>query len=164
MIKKLDTMLVGLNFFQIKSYNDDRGSFKEVYNKEIKTHLGNNVKFVQHNESYSKFGVLRGLHFQNSPEEQSKLVRVSYGKIQDVVVDIRKDSKTYGQWESFILSSNNNKILFIPKGFAHGFLALSSEVVVNYQVDNFFNPSFDSGIRYDDANINIDWELKGKWK
>ena len=159
-IKDISTKLSGLKLFKIKSYSDERGLFREVYNRKIQKHIGEDVKFIQHNESYSKFGVLRGLHFQRKPEDQSKLVRVSYGEVQDVVVDIRKDSKTFGNWESFILSSSNNRLLFIPKGFAHGFLVLSSEAVVNYQVDNFFNPNFDAGIRYDDMNISIDWLLK----
>ena len=149
-------------FFEFSSFNDSRGFFKEVFNHEIESLIDNKFKFIQDNESYSQYGVLRGLHFQNPPFEQSKLVRVSSGEIQDVIVDIRKDSKTYGQWESFVLSSDNNKSLFVPRGFAHGFLVLSERATVNYKVDNYYDSNSDSGIVFNDISLNIDWALPYK--
>jgi len=155
--KLISTDFNDVMLFEATSYRDDRGSFKEAFNKEI-SELAN-IDFIQDNESYSKYGVLRGLHFQKSPCEQSKLVRVSYGVVQDVVVDIRPSSSTYGQWKSFELSSDNNYNLFVPRGFAHGFLVLSKEAVVNYKVDNYYDSTLDSGIRYDDERLDIKWNL-----
>ena len=148
-----------VKFFKLNSHNDKRGYFKEVYNNDIEKLVCPGIQFIQDNESFSEHGVLRGLHFQKAPKEQSKLVRVSLGEIQDVVVDIRKDSETYGHWESFKLSSKNNSVLFVPKGFAHGFLVLSKMAIVNYKVDNFYEPSLDSGINYNDSNLAINWSL-----
>ena len=143
--------------FETISHKDDRGYFMETFNEEIRQLT--NIDFIQDNESYSKYGVLRGLHFQNSPGEQSKLVRVSYGMIQDVVVDMRPGSINYGKWKSFELSSNNHYNLLVPKGFAHGFLVLSKEAVVNYKVDHYYDSNLDSGVRYDDKNLDIKWKL-----
>jgi dTDP-4-dehydrorhamnose 3,5-epimerase len=156
-IKLIPTNFNDVLLFETTSYKDDRGSFKETFNNEIRELT--NIDFIQDNESYSKYGVLRGLHFQKSPCEQSKLVRVSYGMIQDVVVDIRPISRTYRKWKSFELSSDNNYNLLIPKGFAHGFLVLSKEAVVNYKVDNYYDSTLDSGIRYDDERLDIKWNL-----
>ena len=128
-------------------------------NKEILECIGSNIQFIQDNESHSKFGTIRGLHFQRPPHEQSKLIRVSSGKIQDVILDIRKDSETYGKHESYELSSDNNRLLFIPKGFAHGFLVLSQEAIVNYKVDNYYNSESEAGVRYNDPKLNINWNL-----
>ena len=155
--KLISTDFNDVMLFETTSYKDDRGSFKESFNNEISELT--NIDFIQDNESYSKYGVLRGLHFQKSPCEQSKLVRVSYGVVQDVVVDIRPSSSTYGQWKSFELSSDNNYNLFVPRGFAHGFLVLSKEAVVNYKVDNYYDSTLDSGIRYDDERLDIKWNL-----
>ena len=155
----IPTKLKDIKLFKLAPYNDDRGFFREVFNKEIETLIGDEINFVQDNESCSKRGVLRGLHFQNPPSEQSKLIRVSQGEIQDVVVDIRSESETYGQWESFILSSSNNRFLFVPRGFAHGFLVLSQKTVVNYKVDNYYDSNLDSGIAYNDRTLNIKWKL-----
>ena len=102
---------------------------------------------------------MRGLHFQKAPFEQSKLVRVSHGEIQDVIVDIRKDSSTFGQYISVVLSKANQKQIFIPKGFAHGFLTLSKSAIVNYKVDSYYSPDFDSGILFNDPKIGIDWNI-----
>ena len=148
-----------VKLFSLNTYSDSRGFFRETFNKEIESFLGKNNQFLQDNESFSKYGVLRGLHFQKPPFEQSKLVRVSYGEIQDVIVDMRSESSTFGFWESFNLSSNNNLVLYVPKGFAHGFLVLSKEAVVNYKVDNYYNGEFDSGVFYKDKVLNINWEL-----
>ena len=155
--KLISTVFNDVMLFKTTSYRDDRGSFKEAFNNEISKLT--NIDFIQDNESYSKYGVLRGLHFQKSQCEQSKLVRVSYGVIQDVVVDIRPNSGTYGKWESFELSSDNNYNLLVPKGFAHGFLVLSKEAVVNYKVDNYYDSMLDSGIRYDDEKLDIKWAI-----
>ena len=155
----IPTKFKDIKLFELTSYNDDRGFFREIFNKEIKSLIGDKINFIQDNESHSKRGVLRGLHFQYPPSEQSKLIRVSQGEIQDVVVDIRSESETYGQWESFTLSSSNNRSLFVPRGFAHGFLVLSQEAVVNYKVDNYYDSNLDSGIAYNDVTLNIKWKL-----
>ncbi len=148
-----------IKLFQLSSFKDGRGFFRETFNEEVELMLGEKINFIQDNESFSEYGVLRGMHFQKSPFEQSKLVRVSYGEIQDVIVDLRESSKTYGQWESFKLSSKNNKVLFVPKGFAHGFLVLSKEAVVNYKVDNYYKSEFESGVHFKDRVLGIKWEL-----
>lgn len=137
---------------------DDRGYFFESYNyKEF--NKVTKVNFVQDNQSLSQGGVLRGLHFQSPPYDQSKLVSCIKGKVLDVAVDIRKKSKTYGKYFSVILSSTNKKQLFIPKGFAHGFLVLSKKAIFSYKVDNYYSSSHDSGILWNDPKINIDWKL-----
>ena len=153
------TKFQDVKLFEIESYDDQRGTFREVFNKEFQSFIGDEVTFFQDNESRSKYGVLRGLHFQKAPHEQSKLIRVSHGEIQDVVVDIRPESDTYGQWESFMLSADDNSCLFIPRGFAHGFLVLSQNAVVNYKVDNYYDSKSDSGILYNDKTLNIEWKL-----
>ena len=139
-------------------FKDERGFFYESYNKFFFNNISN-INFVQDNESKSKKGVIRGLHFQKPPFEQTKLVRCVSGKILDAVVDLRVNSKTYGKSFSIELSSKNNKQLFIPKGFAHGFQALSETAIVNYKVDNYYNPKFDSGIIWNDKGLSIEWDL-----
>ena len=151
-----------VKYFKLNTFIDNRGYFKETFNKEIQELIGSNINFIQDNESCSKYGVLRGLHYQKAPKQQSKLVRVSSGKIQDVIVDTRKGSATYAKWESFDLSAENNNMLFVPKGFAHGFLVLSEEAIINYKVDNFFEPKLDAGIIYDDKQLDIKWNLSLK--
>ena len=155
----LPTRFEGVKLFEMESFDDNRGSFKEIYNKEIQSVVGENINFIQDNESTSSYGVLRGLHYQKAPYEQSKLIRVSFGEIQDVIVDIREGSKTYGKWESYTISSDNNRALFVPKGFAHGFLVLSKDAIVNYKVDNYYNKDSESGISYNDSSLNIKWML-----
>jgi dTDP-4-dehydrorhamnose 3,5-epimerase len=138
-------------------FSDKRGYFMESYNhKEINNFLGN-IDFIQDNESGSFKGVLRGLHFQSPPYEQTKLVRCISGKVLDVAVDLRKNSKSYGNFFSIELSSENNKQLLIPKGFAHGFQVLSNYAVVNYKVDNYYNPKYESGIIWNDKELFINW-------
>ena len=117
------------------------------------------INFIQENESQTNFGVLRGLHFQKNPHWQSKLVRVVEGKVQDVVVDLRKDSLTFGKYQSFILSSENKHQLFIPKGLAHGFLTLSKKAIFQYKVDNKYEPLSELGIYYNNVELNIEWML-----
>ena len=137
-------------------YSDERGYFFESYNKKK---FGSKVLFVQDNESKSKFGVLRGIHFQKFPYEQSKLVHVIKGEIQDVAVDLRPDSITYKKYYSIILNNLNKKQIFIPRGFGHAFLTLSDEAIVSYKVDSFYEKKYDRGIRFDDPSINIKWNL-----
>ena len=155
----LPTRFEGVKLFEMELFDDNRGSFKEIYNKEIQSTIGENINFIQDNESTSSYGVLRGLHCQKSPYEQSKLIRVSLGEIQDVIVDLREGLKTYGKWESYTISSDNNRVLFVPKGFAHGFLVLSKDAIVNYKVDNYYNKDSEGGISYNDSSLDIKWML-----
>ena len=150
------TFIEDLLIIEPQLFKDDRGFFYESYNKN---NLDINIVFVQDNESKSYKGVIRGLHFQAPPFEQTKLVRCVSGNILDVAVDIRKNSKTYGKFFSVELSSENNKQLLVPKGFAHGFQVLSETAIVNYKVDNFYNPKSDSGIIWNDKDLSIDWNL-----
>ncbi len=144
-----------------KIYKDKRGFFMETYNEAVfRKILGIKAKFIQDNHSKSKYGVLRGLHFQKPPYEQAKLVRCIKGKILDVIVDIRKNSPTYGKYYSVVLSSKNKKMLYIPRGFAHGFLVLSKEAEVIYKVDNKYAPQYESGIIWNDPYLNIPWPIR----
>lgn len=152
------TFIENLLIIEPQLFKDDRGFFYESYNKNNLDKVIN-IVFVQDNESKSDKGVIRGLHFQAPPFEQTKLVRCVSGNILDVAVDLRTNSKTYGKSFSIELSSENNKQLFIPKGFAHGFQVLSEEAIVNYKVDNFYNPKSDSGIIWNDKDLSIDWNL-----
>ena len=151
------TFIEGLLIFEPNLFKDDRGYFIEHYNKKIFDDFIS-VNFVQDNESMSVKGVIRGLHFQMHPYKQAKLIRCVDGLILDVVVDIRKDSKTYGKYFSIQLSSENKKQLFIPGGFAHGFQVLSDKAIVNYKADNFYNPEFESGIIWNDKDLSIAWK------
>ena len=150
------TFIKDLLVIEPQLFKDDRGFFYESYNKN---NLDINIVFVQDNESKSYKGVVRGLHFQAPPFDQTKLVRCVSGNILDVAVDLRTNSKTYGKSFSIELSSENNKQLFVPKGFAHGFQVLSEIAIVNYKVDNFYNPKSDSGIIWNDKDLSIDWNL-----
>ena len=152
------TFIEDLLVIEPQLFKDERGFFYESYNKKK---LDKNIKivFVQDNESKSIKGVIRGLHFQAPPFEQTKLVRCVSGNILDVAVDLRTNSKTYGKSFSIELSSVNNKQLFIPKGFAHGFQVLSNKAIVNYKVDEHYNSDSDSGIIWNDKDLSIDWNL-----
>jgi len=150
------TFIEDLLIIEPQLFKDDRGFFYESYNKN---NLDINIVFVQDNESKSYKGVIRGLHFQAPPFDQTKIVRCISGNILDVAVDLRTNSKTYGKSFSIELSSENNKQLFVPKGFAHGFQVISDEAIVNYKVDNFYNPKSDSGIIWNDKDLSIDWNL-----
>ena len=152
------TFIEDLLIFEPQLFKDERGFFYESYNKKNLDKVVN-VVFVQDNESKSNKGVIRGLHFQIPPFEQTKLIRCISGSILDVAVDLRKNSKTYGKSFSIELSSENNKQLFVPKGFAHGFQVLSETAIVNYKVDNFYNSKSDSGIIWNDKDLSIDWNL-----
>ena len=148
------TFIKDLLIIEPQLFKDERGFFYESYNKN---NLDINIVFVQDNESKSYKGVIRGLHFQAPPFEQTKLVRCVSGNILDVAVDLRSNSKTYGKSFSIELSSENNKQLFVPKGFAHGFQVLSREATVNYKVDEYYNPDSDSGIIWNDKDLLIKW-------
>ena len=148
------TFIEDLLIIEPQLFKDDRGFFYESYNKN---NLDINIVFVQDNESKSYKGLIRGLHFQAPPFEQAKLVRCVSGNILDVALDLRTNSKTYGKSFSIELSSKNNKQLFIPKGFAHGFQVLSETAIVNYKVDNFYNSESESGIIWNDKDLSIDW-------
>jgi len=150
------TFIEDLLIIEPQLFKDERGFFYESYNKN---NLDINIVFVQDNESKSYKGVIRGLHFQAPPFEQTKLVRCISGNILDIAVDLRKNSKTYGKSFSIKLSSENHKQLFVPKGFAHGFQVLSETAIVNYKVDNFYNPKSDSGIIWNDKDLSINWKL-----
>lgn len=140
-------------------FGDDRGYFLESYNQKKFEKVVGKISFVQDNESKSSKGVLRGLHFQKPPFEQAKLVRCIEGEVLDVAVDIRKKSKTYGHHVAVLLSGQNKRQLFVPRGFAHGFLVLSESATFAYKVDNRYAPEFDAGIKYDDKELNINWGL-----
>ena len=152
------TFIEDLLVIEPRLFKDERGFFYESFNKNNLDKIVN-IVFVQDNESKSYKGVVRGLHFQLPPFEQTKLVRCVSGKILDVAVDLRTNSKTYGKSFSIELSSENNKQLFVPKGFAHGFQVLSETAIVNYKVDNFYNSKSDSGIIWNDKDLLIDWKL-----
>lgn len=139
-----------------KLFGDSRGYFMETYNAEIFKANGLDYNFVQDNQSKSRKGVLRGLHFQKN-HPQAKLVRVLSGEVFDVAVDLRKDSATYGKWVGVTLSGENKKQLMIPRGFAHGFLVLSDEAEFAYKCDDFYHPEDEGGIMYNDADVNIEW-------
>ena len=141
-------------------FNDNRGFFRETFKKSDFREAGIRFDFVQENHSRSSYGVLRGLHYQLPPYNQAKLVRVSKGVVLDVIVDIRTDSPTYAEHMTFLLTDYDNVQLFIPRGFAHGFVAISKNVRFQYKVDNPYAPDFDRGLIYNDYDLNIDWEVQ----
>ena len=142
-------------------FNDERGHFYESWNERtFNSILGKDVRFKQDNISHSIKGVLRGLHYQLKPESQGKLVRCSYGSIFDVAVDIRKESKTFGKWVSTVLSAENKKQLWIPVGFAHGFLTISDHAEVNYKATGFWNKDCEQSISWNDKDLKITWPKK----
>ena len=150
------TPIKDLVVIEPKVFGDERGYFYEAYNKNTFHELGLDYDFVQDNQSFSKKGVLRGLHFQkNYP--QAKLVRVIDGEVFDVAVDLRKDSPTYGKWYGVVLSGENKKMFMIPRGFAHGFLVLSDTAIFSYKCDDFYHPNDEGGIIYNDPTIGVEW-------
>ena len=159
-MKFIKTAIPDVYIIEPSVFGDDRGYFLESFNLEKFEVNMFPIKFVQDNESKSSRGVLRGLHFQKPPFAQAKLVRCIEGCVIDVAVDIRKGSPTYGKHVSVELSGENKRQLFVPRGFAHGFSVLSETAVFAYKVDNIYAPAFDSGIRYDDKELNVDWGLK----
>lgn len=142
-----------------KVFGDSRGFFMESYQKSTFAQNGIDEDFTQDNHSKSTKGVLRGLHYQTNPKAQAKLVRCSRGKILDVAVDIRKNSPTFGKWVGEILSEENKNMLYIPAGFAHGFVVLSDEAELLYKASNEYSPENDRGIRWNDPDINVAWEI-----
>lgn len=155
-----DCEIEGLKVITPAVYDDARGYFFETYNYNDYKKAGIDVVFVQDNQSCSKKGVLRGLHFQTT-HMQAKLVRVIKGEVFDVAVDIRTDSPTFGKWYSVILSEENKKQFFIPRGFAHGFLVLSEMAEFEYKCDEFYYPDEQDGIAWDDKDIAVEWPLEG---
>jgi dTDP-4-dehydrorhamnose 3,5-epimerase len=154
------TPLEGCLLIHDTIFKDERGYFFESFNADrFRKETGIEVNFVQDNQSRSQKGVLRGLHFQSGESAQAKLVRVLHGQVLDVAVDIRKSSPTFGQYYSVILSETSHTQLYIPKGFAHGFLVLSEVADFFYKCDNYYNKAAESGIIYNDADININWQL-----
>lgn len=148
----------GVFVIEPKVFGDSRGYFYESFKQaEFDEHIGHHVEFVQENQSKSSKGVLRGLHYQKGEFSQSKLVRVVKGAVLDVAVDLRKSSPTFGKYVAVELSEENNRQLFIPRGFAHGFLVLSDEAVFTYKVDNVYAPQADAGIMYNDPQVGIEW-------
>lgn len=157
-MKKINTDIEGVFVIESDCFGDNRGWFMETYNEEKFHEMGIDVKFVQDNLSYSRqIGTLRGMHYQRAPYSQAKLVRCIRGSVIDVVVDIRKGSPTYGKWVSCELTEENKKMLFVPKGMAHGFLTTSEEVLFQYKCDELYNKESEGSIRYDDPTIGIDW-------
>lgn len=155
----LETKIPDLIIFDPKVWGDERGYFYECYNQQVFAKGGIHAHFVQDNQSRSSFGVLRGLHYQVGEDAQAKLVRVIEGEVLDVAVDLRPDSVTYGQWESVRLSAKNKRQLFVPRGFAHGYVVLSETAEFFYKCDNFYAKPAEGGIRFDDPTLNIDWEI-----
>ena len=150
------TPIKDLVVIEPKVFGDERGYFYEAFNKNTFHELGLDYDFVQDNQSFSRKGVLRGLHFQkNYP--QAKLVRVIEGEVFDVAVDLRKDSPTYGKWYGVVLSGENKKMFMIPRGFAHGFLVLSETATFSYKCDDFYHPNDEGGIIYNDPTIGVEW-------
>ena len=148
----IQTGIEGLVVIEPKVFGDARGYFFEAFNQR-------EFRFVQDNESKSRYGVLRGLHFQKGEHAQAKLVRVVSGSVLDVAVDLREGSSTYGKWHAEELTGENHRMIFIPRGFAHGFAVLSEEVVFQYKCDNFYCPAAEGGIAWNDPGLGIDWRL-----
>ncbi|AYE34892.1 dTDP-4-dehydrorhamnose 3,5-epimerase [Clostridium septicum] len=158
--KFIETKIKDLYIIEPKVFGDNRGYFMETYSKKDFFEAGLTMEFVQDNESKSKKGVLRGMHFQTK-HTQGKLVRVTSGEVYDVAVDLRKGSPTYGQWEGVLLTQENKRQFYVPEGFAHGFLVVSDEAVFNYKCTDFYAPEYDSGLLWNDPDVGIEWPLDG---
>ena len=156
-MKVINTNIDGVYIIEPTVFKDDRGYFFESWNEQALKDAGIDVHWVQDNESFSTYGVLRGLHYQAAPYTQAKLVRVIKGAVLDVAVDIRKDSPTYGKHVAVELTGQNKRQLFIPRGFAHGFVVLSDEVTFAYKCDNLWNKESERGIKWNDKDIGIKW-------
>ena len=152
--------ITGIWLLTPKVHADARGQFVESFQKNrFAKQTGLSVDFIQDNEVVSEHGIVRGLHLQNNPHGQAKLIRVVLGKIYDVAVDLRADSSTYGEWFGIELSAENQTQLFLPKGFAHGYSVLSEKAIVQYKVDSPYNPQAEKGVRYNDPDLDIDWQV-----
>lgn len=158
-MKVIKTDIEGVLIIEPQLFGDSRGYFMESYSERDFARLVAPVRFVQDNESRSRYGVVRGLHYQREPYSQSKLVRCLEGRVLDVAVDIRPESPTYGKYVAVELSAENHRQLFIPKGFAHGFAVLSKEALFAYKCDEFYHPEAECGIAWDDPTLSIDWGL-----
>lgn len=159
MINVIPTSIPGVVIIEPKIFGDERGYFYESYSQRDFEENVADVTFVQDNQSFSHYGVVRGLHFQRPPFTQSKLVRVIQGKVIDVAVDIRNGSPFYGKYVSVELSGDNHRQFFIPKGFAHGFVVISETALFQYKCDEFYHPESEGAIKWDDPDINIDWRI-----
>jgi len=159
-MKVTETFLKGCYVIEPSVFEDDRGYFMESYNKyQLERALGKAIDFIQDNEARSSYGVIRGLHFQKPPFAQAKLVRVVEGTVLDVALDLRADSPTFGKYFKLELSGANKKQLFVPKGFAHGYSVFSETALFAYKCDGAYNKESESGISYDDKQLNIDWHI-----
>ena len=159
-LKFTETKLKGCFILEPKIIKDERGYFMESFNeKTFAEGVGQKVTFVQDNQSFSTKGVLRGLHYQTGEHAQAKLVRVLHGEVLDVAVDLRPNSPTFGQYESVLLTAENNTQFFVPRGFAHGFLVLSESATFFYKCDNFYNKESEGGLLFNDSTVNIDWNF-----
>lgn len=160
MLERIDTPLDDCFLLKPRVFEDARGIFLESYNqKRFEDVTGLAIDFVQDNQSVSSYGTLRGLHFQHGDSAQAKLVRVALGKVLDIVVDLRKGSKTFGKHYSVVLDDKDHLQLFVPRGFAHGFITLSETSVFAYKCDNYYDKASEGGIRYNDATLRLDWHL-----
>lgn len=157
-MKRIDMRIPGVCIVEPQVFGDHRGFFLETYSTKSMADIGITNVFVQDNQSYSaQRGIIRGIHFQNAPMAQAKLVRVTKGAVLDVAVDLRKGSPTYKQWVSVELSAENKRMLYIPRGFGHGFVTLTEDVEFCYKVDNLYSKECDRGIRFDDPSIGVEW-------
>lgn len=157
-MKRIDTALPGVCIVEPQVFGDHRGYFMETYSTRTFEQIGITAVFVQDNQSFTaQKGTLRGIHFQNAPMAQAKLVRVTRGAVMDVAVDLRRDSPTYRQWVAVELSAENKRMLYLPRGFGHGFRTLTDDVEFCYKVDNLYSKEHDRGIRFDDPSIGVDW-------
>ncbi len=158
-MKIIETPLPDLLIIEPDIFGDKRGYFYESYNKKSFEQAGLNYDFVQDNQAFSQYGVLRGLHYQHPPYAQSKLIRAVHGEINDVVVDLRKDSPTFGRWYGVKLNGDTHRQLLVPKGFAHGYAVLSAQALVQYKCDAYYHPESEGGISPFDAELDIDWGI-----
>ncbi len=158
-MKIIKTEFDGLVIIETSAMEDSRGYFVETYKEDFLRENNLPYRFVQDNESLSKYGVIRGLHYQTGEWEQTKLVRVTLGLVLDVALDIRKDSPRYGQYFSILLSSKNKRQLLIPKGFAHGYAVLSDTAIFSYKCDQYYAPEFEAGFNIKDPALKIDWQI-----
>lgn len=161
-MKVIETEIPEVKIIEPKIFEDQRGYFFESFNEKIFKEKVCDTTFIQDNEAKSTYGVLRGLHYQLPPFAQAKLVRVIKGEVLDVAVDIRKGSPTFKKWISIILNEENKKQLFIPRGFAHGYVVLSDEAIFAYKVDNKYAPDYEKGIKFNDKELKIDWKINIK--
>lgn len=155
----IQTKIDGVVIFEPKVFKDDRGYFFESYNEKLFSANDITAKFIQDNQSYSKYGTIRGLHYQKGEFSQAKLVRVIKGEVLDVAVDLRLNSSTFGEYVGVKLTADNHNQLYIPRGFAHGFSVLSEDAIFSYKCDNYYNKESEGGIIFNDKELSIDWQI-----